>query len=86
MVWINGSVDAEIVLNMRPYKLDSSMCEYLKKIYIQSNNAQPRTTHFRLFNYYFSSAVKNGCILQELQVFSFSLCFPFRYYFMFFGI
>ena len=40
MSWILGSVDPLIVLNLRPYKTAKTMCEYLKKVYYQDNDAR----------------------------------------------
>ncbi|KAJ1434593.1 gag-polypeptide of LTR copia-type [Sesbania bispinosa] len=39
MAWIIGSVDPNIVLNLRPFKTAASMWAYLKKIYHQNNIA-----------------------------------------------
>lgn len=40
MSWVLGSVDHNIVLNLRPYKTVVTMWSYLKKVYNQNNSAQ----------------------------------------------
>lgn len=40
MTWILGSVDAQFILNLRPYKTAKEMWLYLKKIYLQENSAR----------------------------------------------
>ena len=40
MTWILGSVDAQFILNLRPYKTAKEMWLYLKKIYFQENSAR----------------------------------------------
>ena len=40
MAWIIGSVDPNIVLNLRPYNTAAKMWAYLKKIYSQNNTAR----------------------------------------------
>lgn len=39
MSWVLGSVDPNIVLNLRPYKTAATMWNYLKKVYNQNNAA-----------------------------------------------
>jgi len=38
--WVLGSVDPNIVLNLRPYKTAATMWNYLKKVYTQNNAAR----------------------------------------------
>jgi len=40
MSWVLGSVDPNIVLNLRPYKTAATMWNYLKKVYNQNNTAR----------------------------------------------
>ena len=40
MTWILGSVDAQFILNLRPYKTAKEMWHYLKEIYLQENSAR----------------------------------------------
>lgn len=40
MSWVLGSVDPNIVLNLRPYKTAATMWNYLKKVYNQNNAAR----------------------------------------------
>ena len=40
MTWILGSVEAQFILNLRPYKTAKEMWLYLKKIYLQENSAR----------------------------------------------
>ena len=40
MSWVLGSVDPNIVLNLRPYKTAAPMWNYLKKVYNQNNAAR----------------------------------------------
>ncbi|XP_039687391.1 uncharacterized protein [Medicago truncatula] len=40
MSWVLGSVDPNIVLNLRPYKTAATMWDYLKKVYNQNNAAR----------------------------------------------
>jgi len=40
MSWVLGSVDPNIVLNLRPYKTATTMWNYLKKVYNQNNAAR----------------------------------------------
>ena len=40
MIWILGSIEPNLVLNLQPLKTAAEMWTYLKKIYNQSNIAQ----------------------------------------------
>jgi hypothetical protein len=40
MTWITGSVDPNIVLNLRPFTTAVKMWDYLKKVYSQNNAAR----------------------------------------------
>nr|XP_017242423.1 PREDICTED: uncharacterized protein LOC108214761 [Daucus carota subsp. sativus]XP_017254442.1 PREDICTED: uncharacterized protein LOC108224370 [Daucus carota subsp. sativus] len=40
MGWLLGSVDPNIILNLRPFKTSAEMWAYLKKIYSQQNTAR----------------------------------------------
>ena len=40
MLWILGSVEPSILLNLKPYKTSREMWGYLKKVYNQSNTAR----------------------------------------------
>ena len=40
MLWILGSVEPSILLNLKPYKTSREMWGYLKKVYNQSNTTQ----------------------------------------------
>ena len=44
MTWILGSIESNLVLNLRPSKTAAEMWTYLKKVYSQSNTAR----HFQL--------------------------------------
>lgn len=49
IAWIIGSIDAQIVLNLKPYKSAHVIWEFLKKIRIQSNNAQRLQLEWQIF-------------------------------------
>ena len=40
MTWILGSVESNIILNLRPFKTAAEMWNYLKKLYSQHNTAR----------------------------------------------
>jgi len=40
MTWIIGSVEPNIILNLRPFNTAAKMWDYLKKIYNQNNTAR----------------------------------------------
>lgn len=40
MSWILGSVESNIILNLRPYKTAAEMWNYVKKVYYQQNSAR----------------------------------------------
>ena len=51
MTWILGSVDALIVLNLRPYTTAKSMWEYLKKVYYQDNTPRRSQLEYETVSY-----------------------------------
>jgi hypothetical protein len=40
MTWILSSIEPHLVLNLRPYKIDATMWNYLNKVYNQDNTAR----------------------------------------------
>ena len=51
MMWIMGSIDQSLVLNLKPYKTAKDMWEYLKKVYNQDNTTKRFHLEYEIARY-----------------------------------